>query len=591
MPVSKYYKPLAGVRIPGDEDPVEVSRQGNTTSMDFGLDLANPGTYNEFLGAPSFEDIQQQFRPAQPRTQAQPSAQQGLSPDVFNELLFGRGVPQMPAPLANKPAKSPDTYGTNRGGTGNAGRGTPQLGKSQFDVAQQFMDKPEQIDDKPWELDDNTNADVQPGVSLTPKPEENIVDKEPDLQTPRGLYQALAKKYPDILTQNLDQLQKSRVTEEDLEGLSDRAGLGSLFIAASKAASGAGSIGGKTAESIAPTIVNREDTLARQRLKDRMDVASENMQMNAKAVDLAMKQIDFADEREQYDPNSDVSQFARDFMKQEFDVNVPNNVPAYQLKQFLPAVVQKYQAKERASYQGALLGQKTAESLLNDAYRRYQTATQSGDKQKQIEAQKEIARLREMAKAEPKQPKPEKMRGSVPKEQADAEFKLADKFNAEPSVIKFKAGNIALQEMENLILEATAESDQGLINGYAKALDPTSAVMSGEYATVEEGGGIVNQVKNLGAKSLGKARLQPEQRQKLLDATRALQRGRQSEYQRIRKRFEKMANDYELDVGRTLGTDDVAPTGAASATLPSGKKPLTDAERERLKQLRNEGAK
>jgi hypothetical protein len=115
--------------------------------------------------------------------------------------------------------------------------------------------------------------------------------------------------------------------------------------------------------------------------------------------------------------------------------------------------------------------------------------------------------------------------------------------------------------------------------------------MSGEYATVEEGGGIVNQVKNLGAKSLGKARLQPEQRQKLLDATRALQRGRQSEYQRIRKRFEKMANDYELDVGRTLGTDDVAPTGAASATLPSGKKPLTDAERERLKQLRNEGAK
>ena len=78
-------------------------------------------------------------------------------------------------------AKSPDTYGTNRGGTGNAGRGT-QLGKSQFDVAQQFMDKPEQIDDKPWELDDNTNADVQSGVSLTPKPEENVVDKEPDLR-------------------------------------------------------------------------------------------------------------------------------------------------------------------------------------------------------------------------------------------------------------------------------------------------------------------------------------------------------------------------------------------------------------------------
>ena len=584
MPVSKYYKPLAGVRIPGEEDPVEVNRQGNTTSMEFGLDLANPGTYNEFLGAPSFEDIQQQFRPAQPRTPV-PS----VGDLRFMDEMALRQLPQMPAPLANKPAKPPETYGTNRGGTGNAGRG--QFGKSQFDVQ---TDAPpdmsigdlRKLDDKPWELDDNTNADVQPGVSLTPKPEENVVDKEPDLQSPRGLYQALAKKYPDILTQNLDQLQKSRVTEEDLEGLSDRAGLGSLFIAASKAASGAGSIGGKTAESIAPTIVNREDTLARQRLKDRMDVASENMQMNAKAVDLAMKQIDFADEREQYDPNSDVSQFARDFMKQEFGVDVPNNVPAYQLKQFLPAVVQKYQAQERASYQSALLGQKTAESLLNDAYRRYQTATQSGDKQKQIEAQKEIARLREMAKAEPKPPKPEKMLGSVPQAQADAEFRLADKFNKEPSVIKFKSGNIALQEMENLILEATAESDQGLINGYAKALDPTSAVMSGEYATVEEGGGIVNQVKNLGAKSLGKARLQPEQRQKLLDATRALQRGRKSEYSRIRQQYEKMAKDYELDVGRSLGTDDMAQPGEAPATLPSGKLRLTEADREKLRKYR-----
>ena len=388
MPVSKYYKPLAGVRIPGDEDPVEISRQGNNTSMEFGFGpeakIEAAQQYGRTMGA------------RRPVTQSEIGedalmrSQLGV-PDIPLDLLqFGRGVPQMPAPLANKPAKPAENYGRNSGGTGSAGRGT------------QFGDmpglEPLEMNDKPWELDDNTNADVQSGVSLTPKPEQNVVDKEPDLQSPRGLYQALAKKYPDILTQNLDQLQKSRVTEEDLEGLSDRAGLGSLFIAASKAASGAGSIGGKTAESIAPTIVNREDTLARQRLKDRMDVASENMQMNAKAVDLAMKQIDFADEREQYDPNSDVSQFARDFMKQEFGVDVPNNVPAYQLKQFLPAVVQKYQAQERASYQSALLGQKTAESLLNDAYRRYQTATQSGDKQKQIDAEKEIARLRAMSK-------------------------------------------------------------------------------------------------------------------------------------------------------------------------------------------------
>jgi len=214
MPVSKYYRSLSGnVKVPGEEDPVEIGRQGNTTSMDFGLDLANPGTYSQFLGAPNFEDIQQQFRREQPRVQAQPSTPAAPSNELFNELLFGRGMPQMPASLAGKPAKPAESYGTNRGGTGSAGRG--QLGKSQFDV--QTYAQPEmsiadlrKMDDKPWELDDNTAAGVTPGLSFTQKPNENVVDKEPDLQSPRGMYEALAKRYPDILTQNLDQL-RSRV--------------------------------------------------------------------------------------------------------------------------------------------------------------------------------------------------------------------------------------------------------------------------------------------------------------------------------------------------------------------------------------------
>jgi hypothetical protein len=234
-----------------------------------------------------------------------------------------------------------------------------------------------------------------------------------------------------------------------------------------------------------------------------------------------------------------------------------------------------------------LLGQKTADSLLNDAYRRYQTATQSGDKQKQIEAQKEIARLREMAKAEPKPPKPEKMRGSVPQAQADAEFKLADKFGAEPAVKKFKTGAIALQEMESLAKEASAESDQGLINGYAKILDPESVVREGEYATVAKGGGILNQIKNAADVSLGNARLQPAQRQKLLEAARALQRGRQSEYSRIRERYEKMAADYELDTSRTLGTEDVAQPSAKPSGQTKGKSGLTPEQRKkRIEQLK-----
>ena len=577
MGLSRHFRSM--VRTPGPNDPVEVNRQGNTTSMEFGLDaqeafgqLPAPVTQSE-RGAEALLKAMGRI-PDMPRDLMPMNSQQRQK--IGYEPSMSIGDLRMMDEQAMS-AKSPDTYGTNRGGTGNAGRGT-QFGKSQFDVAQQFMDKPEQIDDKPWELDDNTNADVQPGVSLTPKPEENVVDKEPDLQSPRGLYQALAKKYPDILTQNLDQLQKSRVTEEDLEGLSDRAGLGSLFIAASKAASGAGSIGGKTAESIAPTIVNREDILARQRLKDRMDVASENMQMNAKAVDLAMKQIDFADEREQYDPNSDVSQFARDFMKQEFDVNVPNNVPAYQLKQFLPAVVQKYQAQERASYQSALLGQKTADSLLNDAYRRYQTAIQSGDKQAQIEAEKYIARLKTMAKGpgEGKTPKPvlseaEKIRNDLVKDDAKVYQKRLQ----------------GLQKLDGALQIITKTKDQAEIVRQGQSLLKTLNDTENSDAVGAE------EVKRLASELQNFAVMTPD---KWIQIGRDLP-GFIDRVKTLRDRLYNTAKlQYDAINKKMPDVVDAPPTyealtGEAPATLPSGKKPLTPAERKRLEQLRNEGAK
>lgn len=407
-PFPRNYKPVSGdVAVPNPDDPVDVQQLGRDTYFDFGM-----GTREPAAAVPSGSLVQglrelilgKQPIPPAPQMPAKPAMPAPSIGDL--RMMDERALPAMP-PVIAKPARPTESYGTTRGGFGGAGRGGPQFGKSQFDV--QTYTPPEMsiadlrmLDDKPWDLDENTNADVQAGTSLTPKPKQNIVDKEPDLQSPQGLYQALAKKYPDILTQNLDDLQRSRVSMEDVDALRDRGGMGSLFIAASKAASGAGSIGGKTAESIAPAIVQREDTLARQQLKDRMDVASENMAMNAKAVDLAMKQINFADEREQYDPNSEVSRFARDFMREEFQVNVPDNVPAYQLKQFLPAVVQKYQAEERAKYQSALLGSRQDEMTAQQQFKatesekdrdlRLRLAQQAAQAKKQADAAKQAAK-------------------------------------------------------------------------------------------------------------------------------------------------------------------------------------------------------
>lgn len=605
MPMSPFYKSLAArVDVPNPDDPVAIQQLGNTTYFDFGAQqafgqLPAPVTQSE-TGAEAYLKALGKI-PDMPRDLMRMNKQQRQQIGYEPSMSIGDLRLADEQAMKSKPAQS---NVINRGGMGKAGRG----GKSQFDIGPQFLpdsaDWPgleplempySDVSDKPWDLDDNTNADVAPGTKLDPQPEKPVA---PDLNTPRGMFEALSKKYPDILTRNLEEMEQARVTPQDVEDLSDRAGLGSLFIAASKAASSAGAVGGKQAESIAPQIVQREETLARQRLKDRLDVAESNMGLSAKAVDLAMKQINFSDEREQYDPNSEVSRFARDFMRSEFDVNVPDNVPAYQLKQFLPAVVQKYQATERAKYQSALLGQRTEENLLNDAYKRYEAALKSGDRQAQIEAQKFIANLKAMAKppVTPKAPKPQKMRGSVPKEQAEAEFKLSDKFNAEPSVKKYKTGAIALQEMESLATEETYSGDQGLINGYAKILDPESVVREGEYKVIAKGGGVLNEIKNKLEVSTGGALLQPAQRKMLLEAARALQRGRQSEYSRIRQRYEKIATDYELDIGRSLGTDDVVQPSAgvkaggrsieeidAEIAATKAKKAKRDAEKARQK--------
>ena len=580
MPMSKYYKPVAGsVKIPDENDPVNMTVQPGMTNFDFGSS-AEPSSV---LGGMPAQDLRQGLldlfrgKEAVPPAPPMPQLQSGYEPLEMDYASVTTKPYQIPQ--ADKP-KPQQSYGTNRGGTGGAGRGV-QLGKSQFDIGPQFSEPDtgmsiadlRKLDDKPWELDDNTAADVASGTSLEPQ-KDNVTDKMPDLNTPQGLYSALSKKYPDILQQNLDQVQQARVAMEDVDALRDRGGLGSLFIAASKAASGAGSIGGKQAESIAERIVTREDTLERQNLKDRLDVANENMQMNARAVDLAMKQINFADEREQYDPNSDVSQFARDFMRQEFKVNVPESVPAYQLKQFMPAVVQKYQAEERARYQAALLGYK--ETPEQEATRRAKEAKDERDfKAEQArldrQARKDIADTRAQ-----KTSAAAKTLGGVEKNIADAEFKIADKFSAEPSVKKYKTGAIALQEMQSLAKEESAESDQGLINGYAKILDPESVVREGEYATVAKGGGILNQIKNATDVSLGRARLQPAQRQRLLEAASALQRGRQSEYNRIRSQYEERARQYGLDPRRALGTDETPAPAAGGGMTPEKKKRLEE---------------
>jgi hypothetical protein len=594
MPVSKFYNPLSKpkgeVSVPGPNDPVQLSRQGNTTMMDFGG--AEPARVG---GGDLMQGLRDLFMGKEDLPEAPESADAAMGYEPL-EMAYGQDY-QIPSFEPAK-AKPTETYGTNRGGTGSAGRksSTPQLGASQFDVGPQFMETEDEmsiadlrkLDDKPWELDQNTAVDVAPGTSLTPQTESEASEKL-DLDTPQGIYKALSQRYPDILTRNLDELEGARVTAADTDALRERGNLGSLFIAASKAASGAGSVRGKTAESIAEKIVSREDTLARQQLKDRLDVARENMALNAKAVDLAMKQIDFADEREQYDPNSDVSQFARDFMQQEFGVKVPSNVPAYQLRQFLPAIVQKYQAQERAKYQGALLEQRGTEAKLDEAYRQLKLAQDANDREAERKLKEEIARLNREAKKSQKAEKPIKMLGGVSADVAKVEMDLAKQFRSDKTVQSYDLISNAYQQLKSLSEQGTSSADQGLIMKFNKVLDEGSVVRETEFAITEEGGGLINKFRNMASKVASGQRLQPQQRKELVQTAGAILEGIKRNYQVKRKQFIQQGNLYGARPEAVVGIEQPAPQ-----TAPSGTRSVQeiDAEIEAVKeQIRRRGGK
>lgn len=560
MPVSKYYKPVGNVQVPDPNDPVDMSVSPGMTSYQFGA----PDVYAAQRGG---------MRPVTQREIGADALQRAIMgiADMPSDLSTGslqmmrQSIPAMPETLKAKPQ---ETYGSNRGGNGMAGRGskTPQFGSSTFDTGAGYepLEMPYPFDDKPWELDDNTKADVAPGTSFEPQ-KDNITDRQPDLNSPAGMYEALSKKYPDLLTKNLDQLEQSRVSMEDVDALRDRAGLGSLFIAASKAASGAGSVGGKQPESIAEKIVSREDTLARQQLKDRMDVASENMAMTGKAIDLAIKQINFADEREQYDPNSEVSRFARDFMRSEFELNIPDNVPAYQLKQFLPAMMQKYQTKERIAYQNALLGQKSTDigARLQSEKDIANIRAQSAKDVANIAAQ---ARKDVQAMKPAPGTKPGKMLGSVPADVAKVEMDLAGKFRTDKTVQAHELMKNELAQLRTLASEGTPQSDQALITKFAKILDPGSVVRETEFAITERGGGLIDSMRNTISKAAGTGRLQPGQRQNLIQTAEALFRGIEETYQAKRKQFMQQGELYGARPEAIVGVESApaAPTGGMS---------------------------
>ena len=379
---------------------------------------------------------------------------------------------------------------------------------------------------------------VQPEPEMV---ETTLVDEQtPDLDTKEGLFAALSKRYPDM----------GAKPQRQAEEKPDAGMAGVLFQAASRAASSAGAIGGKQAKSGAGEIVDSFRQAEKQKEKDLIDDES-----------LAV---------------SEISGFARNFIRDNLGVEVPETVTATQLKTFMPAITQQYLAQKRAEQ-----SERSQESQMQRAA---ETAGRTSERQT---AQQEFI-------AE---------QNRLNREQREREAAMrADKPAA-------KVPETPREKLQNKLIEKDAEVYQkrlqGLqkLDGGLKSLDDATTAEQ----VVQIGQSMLktlNDPENSDAVGADEAKRLADELQSwsVLGPGGLLRIGRdlpgfKQRVKLLRDRLYNTANtQFKAINEKTPDLVDPPPsygasTGAASATLPSGRKPLTKEERERLKQLRNEGAK
>ena len=379
---------------------------------------------------------------------------------------------------------------------------------------------------------------VQPEPEMV---ETTLVDEQtPDLDTKEGLFAALSKRYPDM----------GAKPQRQAEEKPDAGMAGVLFQAASRAASSAGAIGGKQAKSGAGEIVDSFRQAEKQKEKDLIDDES-----------LAV---------------SEISGFARNFIRDNLGVEVPETVTATQLKTFMPAITQQYLAQKRAEQ-----SERSQESQMQ---RVAETAGRTSERQT---AQQEFI-------AE---------QNRLNREQREREAAMrADKPAA-------KVPETPREKLQNKLIEKDAEVYQkrlqGLqkLDGGLKSLDDATTAEQ----VVQIGQSMLktlNDPENSDAVGADEAKRLADELQSwsVLGPGGLLRIGRdlpgfKQRVKLLRDRLYNTANtQFKAINEKTPDLVDPPPsygasTGAASATLPSGRKPLTKEERERLKQLRNEGAK
>jgi hypothetical protein len=380
---------------------------------------------------------------------------------------------------------------------------------------------------------------VQPEPEMV---ETTLIDEQtPDLDTKEGLFAALSMRYPDM----------GAKPQRQAEEKPDVGMAGVLFEAASQAASKAGSIGGKEAGSGAGKIMESFRQAERQKEKDLIDDEG-----------LAA---------------SEISGFARNFIRDNLGVNVPETVTASQLKTFMPAITQQYLAQKR-SEQAELTQQSQMQRIAETAGKASERQTAQ---QEFMAQQKQLDREQRERENRMRQDKPEKTIGGVGSDVAKVEMDLAKQFRADKTVQAHQLMQNEMRQLEALAAEGNPQSDQALITKFAKILDPGSVVRETEFAITEKGGGMLTSLQNTLDKARGTGRLQPEQRAQMLQAARSLTAGVNEEYAKKRKEYSDQGALYGARPEAIVGAEPTAATAQPSGLSPDKKARLEELRRKK----------
>lgn len=105
---------------------------------------------------------------------------------------------------------------------------------------------------------------------------------------------------------------------------------------------------------------------------------------------------------------------------------------------------------------------------------------------------------------------------------------------------------VAYRKIDNAFRENTGAGDIAGIFGFMKAIDPTSTVREGEFATAENSGGITERIRNLYNKALEGERLTPKVRGEILSAAASQVNAYRPAYEQARTNYQQLAADAGL---------------------------------------------